>query len=64
MSIYVLIATLVNTSNGVKTIDVQTMAFTDPARCIRNAEINKRELNRLYEQVSISCQEKKLIPKQ
>lgn len=61
MMIYLLVAILVKEpSAGPKTIDVQTMVFKSAARCIRNADSNKKRLRDQYDQVSITCQEKKL----
>ena len=61
MIVYLLVVVLVKEPNfASKTIDIQTMVFKDSARCIRNAEANRKLLQDKYDQVSITCTERKL----
>lgn len=63
MTVYLLVAICVMNATPSKgpQIDVQTLVFKDAAKCLRNAEYNKKMLSKTYDQVSISCQEKKLL---
>lgn len=45
---------------GTKQVDIQTMVFKDAARCLRNAEYNKAELLKTYDQVTANCVERKI----
>jgi hypothetical protein len=45
---------------GQTEINVQTMVFRDAAECLRNGEYNKKRFEKIYDQVEISCTEKKV----
>lgn len=61
MIVYLLVAVLVKEpSLGPKTVDIQTMVFKNAARCLRNAESNRKRLQKEYDQVRIDCSERKL----
>lgn len=61
MIVYLLVAVLVKEPQfGPKTVDIQTMVFRNAAMCLRNAESNKKRLRDQYDQLDITCKERKV----
>jgi len=61
MIVYLLVAVLVREpAIGPKIVDIQTMVFKSAARCLRNAEHNRKHFQNKYDQVKIDCTEKRL----